>query len=575
MPAEKSRLAETLLSQRLISKEKLNAALDLQRQTSSPLSSILVSMGFISEDMLLRVLAAEMGVAPCNLSKEPPEPEAVALLSKEVCEQYQMLPIRVSGELLTLAMRNPLDFEAIDLARNLSKHRIEPVLANAERLMRAIDERLAVAKSSKHIDTLVGEAIKESAPKAERHEKQVLNEANTRPVVGLVNQILSDAIRLGASDTHIEPRANRTEVRYRVDGQMLKVRDLPLDLLPMIAARLKIMAELDVVETRQPQDGRTTVEIDGRNVDLRISCLPNYHGQRVVLRILDRAASLHKLDGLGFTPDQLGLFRTLISKPYGLLLVTGPTGSGKTTTLYAALAELKKVTNNIMTAEDPVEYDIDGISQSQINEKIGLTFPVLLRSILRQDPDIVLVGEIRDRETAETAIRASLTGHLVLSTLHCNDAPSAIPRLIDIGVDPYLLSTCLMGVTAQRLVRTVCQHCKVQDQTLPMPSNGADRLGQQILPTWKGKGCPRCAQIGFKGRTGINELMAISPKVADAIAEQSGMEKLRSLAAEDGFEPMQIDALRKVMEGRTTVEEVRRHVELTGNSSVSQLRFAA
>lgn len=572
----KHRLGELLVTQKLITQDELDSALEIQMETSAALGSILISLGYISEDMLLRVLAAQMGVSPWNLEKEPPQEEPLKLLKKEVCEKHQMLPVREQGEHLTLAMKNPLDVEAIDLARNLTKKRIIPVLANPERLARAIEENVIDSKQST-IDTLVSEAIKEhGSAKPKKREKQILTEAETRPVVGVVNQVLSQAIRLGASDIHIEPRGNRLEVRYRVDGRLRKVRDLPLDVMPMLTARLKIMSELDIVETRMPQDGRTTVGIDGRNVDMRVSVLPNYNGQRVVLRLLDRAASLYKLESLGFSNSQLMMFRSLIERPYGMILVTGPTGSGKTTTLYAALNEIKEVATNIMTAEDPVEFDIDGISQSQVNEKIGLTFPSVLRSILRQDPDVVFVGEIRDKETAETAIRASLTGHLVLSTLHCNDAPGAIPRLLDMGVEPYLLSTSLIGVTAQRLLRTICPHCKEQAPDSYVLNAMAAGFGMSADEQWIGKGCPKCQQTGYKGRIAVQEILPVGPEVSEAIAEQKGIETIRFLGGKIGYEPLQLDAMRRVVEGLTTLEEARRQVSFAPvGPEVPYLRLAA
>ncbi|MBI5706103.1 MAG: Flp pilus assembly complex ATPase component TadA [Armatimonadetes bacterium] len=556
----KQRLGELLVSQKLITQDELNTALEIQLETSAALGGILISLGFISEDMLLRVLAAQMGVSPWNLAKEPPHESVLQLLKKEVCETHQMLPVREQGELLTLAMRNPLDVEAIDLARNLTKKRIVPVLANPERLAKAIEENIIDAKQSQ-MDTLVDQAIKEHGDhKPKKREKQILTEADTRPVIAVVNQILTQAIRLGASDIHIEPRGNRLEVRFRVDGHLRKVRDFPLDVMPMLTARLKIMSELDIVETRLPQDGRTTVGVDGRNVDMRVSVVPNYNGQRVVLRLLDRASQLHKMEALGFSPLQLSMFRGLIERPYGMILVTGPTGSGKTTTLYAALNEIKDITSNIMTAEDPVEFDIDGISQSQVNEKIGLTFPTVLRSILRQDPDVIFVGEIRDKETAETAIRASLTGHLVLSTLHCNDAPGAIPRLLDMGVEPYLLSTSLIGVTAQRLLRKICPHCKEEAPDSFVLNAMASGFGLEADKQWRGKGCPKCQHTGYKGRIAVQEILPIMPDVAEAIAEHKALDTVKFLGAKAGYEPLQLDAMRRVIEGVTTLDEARRQV---------------
>jgi type IV pilus assembly protein PilB len=376
-----------------------------------------------------------------------------------------------------------------------------------------------------------------------------------------VNQILIDAIRMGSSDIHLEPRENRVDVRYRLDGELQRVKELPPDIMPMLATRLKIMAELDIVENRLPQDGHMGVVLDGREVDVRISVLPSAHGQRFVLRILDKCFSLKALPELGMNEHNLSMFRSLITKPYGMILVTGPTGSGKTTTLYAALREIMRSTNNIMTCEDPIEYEIDGINQSQVNEKVGLTFAAQLRAILRQDPDVILVGEIRDRETADTAIRAALTGHLVLSTLHCNDSPSAVPRLLDMAIDPFLLSTCLIGVTSQRLVRTLCPHCRQPDDN---PEE--EVLLQSIFgdakrpPIFKPKGCPICFQTGYRGRTGVHELLPVAPEVASAIASRMPMPYVRQVAAAHGYEPLQVDAMRRVLQGKTSIAEAKRQV---------------
>src|SRR5579862_2187120 len=376
----------------------------------------------MTEERLLGATAAQMGVSPWHLGDQPPQPEAIRRVPGNICRTYQLLPVEIRADLLVVAMRNPLDLDAIDLVRNVASMRIEPVLVDGDRLMRSIDDVYGATVREPDFDDLIENAAGARTNKP-RHIGQAVQkmDSDSRPIVNLVNQILTEAIRAGASDVHIEPRHERVDVRYRIDGQMKRVSEIPYNLLPMITTRLKIMAEIDIVEFRVPQDGRVAVLIDGRHVDLRVSVLPNHHGQRIVLRILDQSRSLKSLNDVGFGAADLDMFRTLVSKPYGMFLVTGPTGSGKTTTLYAALAELSQVTNNIMTCEDPIEYDVDGVNQSQVNEKVGLTFARQLRAILRQDPDVILVGEIRDSETAETAMRAAMTGHMVLSTLHCND----------------------------------------------------------------------------------------------------------------------------------------------------------
>jgi type IV pilus assembly protein PilB len=443
------------------------------------------------------------------------------------------------------------------MVRNLTSHRIEPVLVEEGRLSKAIESFYNDGYHAASLDGYVSEALTLfNASATSENTQSVLSEKDTRPVVGLVNQVLSDAIRMGASDVHVEPRADRVDIRYRIDGMLQKVRDIPASLLPMFVTRLKIMADMDIVEFRLPQDGRVAAKVDGRAIDLRVSTIPNQYGQRIVLRILDKTRSLKQLDNLGLPTEELGMFRSILRRPYGIMLVTGPTGCGKTTTLYAALQELRSVTSNIMTCEDPIEYEIDGINQSQVHEKVGLTFAAQLRATLRQDPDVILVGEIRDAETAETAIRAALTGHLVLSTLHCNDAPSAVPRLLDMGVDPFLLSTSLIGVMSQRLLRTHCNECK-----------GA-------TPT-KGKACRSCSGTGFKGRVAVSEVMPITRSVAAAIGRRASMDEVITAASAAGYRPMEVAAQALVSKGITTQEEAQRHVFFAEDASPSLQLVAA
>ncbi len=564
MSQSRLKLGDILVAHKIISKDQLDWALRLQDDGTNPLTSILVENGFVGEDLLLQLMAAQENVAAWHLEKDRPTPEALSKLPGAVCLQYGVLPVRLTGDLLTIAMRNPSDLEAIEVIRQASGLRVEPVLASEDRLIKMIDYLFGERHDGVNMDTLVDQAMAEidfnHLP--DIRSGQALTEEDTRPVVGLVNQILTDAIRLRASDIHVEPRANGVDLRFRLDGQLVKVREIPSALHPMLVTRIKIMGEMDIVEYRLPQDGRIQVQLEGRNVDLRVSVLPNVHGQRIVLRVLDKAVALKKLDELGFSTHSMSLFRGLVRKPYGLLLVTGPTGSGKTTTLYAALNELRNVATNIMTCEDPVEYELPGINQSQINDKIGLTFAAQLRAILRQDPDIILVGEIRDEETAQTAIRASLTGHLVLSTLHCNDAPSAIPRLLDMGIDPYLLSTSLIGVTAQRLVRRLCPDCQVAEQ-----AEGEDLsllihyLGADVSRTiYRSLGCAKCYDTGYRGRIAIQELMPVTSRVSEQISKQAPIDAVRQIAESNGFRTMQHDVLERVISGQTSMNEARRVV---------------
>jgi type IV pilus assembly protein PilB len=559
--SRKIRIGELLIRRHLITEEQLAEGLHAQRTTPLPLGTILVRLGFITEEALLQAMAAHANVRAWRLDQNPPSPEALEKLSAEVCHVNRVLPVAVRGETLVLATADPDDIEAIDLVKYATRMHVEPVLADRERLLRAID---AAHGRTTAMEDLVDQALKDFQVETKREREQsALTEADTRPVVGLVNQILADAIRLMASDVHIEPRQDRIEVRYRVDGQLRKVREIPPDLLPMLTTRLKIMSELDIVEYRVPQDGRMAVTMDGRKIDLRISVLPSHHGQRIVLRVLDKAHSLKRLEDLGFTSRNLEMFRGLVRKPYGLFLVTGPTGSGKTTTLYAALNELRNETNNVMTCEDPIEYELDGVNQSQVNEKVGLTFARQLRAILRQDPDVVLVGEIRDAETAETAVRASITGHMVLSTLHCNDAPSAVPRLLDMGIDPFMLSTSLVGSMSQRLIRLLCPACRQVRRPTTAETDLMRAYGVDFAPeVWEPKGCSSCGGSGYRGRQAVHEIMPVTPTVARLIGAHESLESVVDAAGPQGYEPMQARALEMVLQGKTSLDEARRVVFL-------------
>lgn len=556
IPKEESEIVRLLLSHRILTEQQVyRAQLEWNGDTPS-FVKWLISRGTVTDEQVTGARARQLGIpAWC----EPPQPEAESKVPANLCRTHLVLPVKIQNGLITLAMANPQNMGAIEAVRNFTKMRVEPALASESWLRKEIERAYGAKALQQSFDGLVKKAQQDFNAQGGRKDRATLTEADTRPVVGLVNHILSWAIRMGASDVHIEPRSESVSVRFRIDGELQTVQQIPLGLLPMLSTRLKIMAELDIVETRLPQDGRMSVIVDERSVDIRISVLPNHHGTRMVLRILDKSAGIKKLSEIGLSKQEYGVFRRMLQRPYGMLLVTGPTGSGKTTTLYAAIQELNREGRNIMTCEDPVEYEIEGVSQSQVNEKIGMSFPVQLRATLRQDPDVILVGEIRDRETAETAIRAALTGHLVLSTLHCNDAPGALPRLLDMGVDPYLLSTCLIGVTAQRLVRTLCPICKQPDP------DGEDRealsvaLGSEAAAIpMRAVGCEECFGAGFRGRAAVHEIMPVTTEIADMIATQSPIGKIQESALRVGYEPLQVEAMRRVIEGDTTLREAMR-----------------
>jgi type IV pilus assembly protein PilB len=558
------RVGELLKELGLISEQDLNEALHQQAQTRKPLGTILVEMGLITDRLLLKVLAAQKDVQPWYFDGEM-DARLLSMLEPDFCRRAQVLPVALHDDVLTLAMRNPSDVDALDHVSNVTGVRVDAALADEETLAKKIEEAFSrdARSHQAHVDALVQEAIKfaEFRPSTidESKSLQALEE-ETRPVTGIVNKIIGDGIKMRASDIHIEPTSKTLQVRYRIDGRLHKVSEVPLELTPMISARVKIMAELDPVEWRIPQDGRIGLTLEGKPVDLRVSVLPSFYGGRIVMRILDRTIGLKKLEDIGFSENNFGIFKTLIKRPYGLFLVTGPTGSGKTTSLYAALNYVKDAETNIITCEDPVEYNIDGISQSQVNSKIGLTFAAQLRSILRQDPDVILVGEIRDQETAETGIRASMTGHLVFSTLHCNDAPSAVPRLLDMGIDPYLLSTSLIGVMGQRLLRRICKDCRMEydlndeEKTIlerTFNIHGVDKL-------WKGHGCLNCGGTGYKGRFAVHEIMPVTHEIASVIAGRKATEQIAEVARHYGYKTMQEDATARVLRGETTLKESQR-----------------
>ncbi len=577
MVITRQRLGEILVAQRLITKEQLELVMTIQRERFQPLGQILIQTGMITEERLLQVCALQKGVEAWSLHNSPPEPEVVRLLPAKVCRANMYIPVQIKNGRLIVAMRDTNDVDSIDMARNISKMRVEPVLATEERIAEAIVNCFGEDDThSQAMSRYVHDAMDEydTEPTAVEIKETGLTESDIRPVVGLVNQLFSDALRMHASDIHIEPRKNRVEIRYRIDGMLVRMHDIPVKLKAPLIARIKVLAHLDIVEYRTPQDGRINIKNEGKSIDMRVSVLPNYHGQRIVIRLLDKNVALQKLPELGFNDHNLTMYEDMITKPYGLILVTGPTGSGKTTTLYASLNQLRDTTNNIMTCEDPVEYDIDGINQSQVNDKVGLTFAAQLRSILRQDPDIIMVGEIRDKETAESAIRSALTGHLVLSTLHCNDASSAIPRLIDMGIEPYLLSSALIGITAQRLVRYLCPHCKEKYKpsgeelyTLGVENRNVEHL-------WRAVGCTNCLNTGYKGRVAVHEIFPTPPAIQHEIAAQAPIDEVRLLAAKYGYSTLQIAAAERVLKGETSFSEVRRVVFFETRAMPAELKAA-
>lgn len=557
MPVVKTKkLGEILVEAGLVTPEKLDLALREQRHTGEKLGATLQRLGLCSEQEISKVLAAQAGVALVDLSSCVIDPEAMPLVGRPFAERHVVLPLKLRGSTLQVAMGNPLDLALIDELTRLTGRYIEVVHAPASEIGDAIVRLFGAAETAScEIPQLI-----ESAQRALASGVK-LSEGDS-PFVRLVNRLIAAGIQLGATDVHVEPEEKVLRCRYRVDGRLVSGAILPLELQGIVLTRLKIMAELNISETRVPQDGRILFDTGRRTVDLRVSTFPTVHGEGIVCRILDKENLIVGLGKLGMPDDILDPFRRDLARPHGIILVTGPTGSGKTTTLYSALTYLNKPDTKIITLEDPVEYEMPVINQAQINVAQGFTFAKGLRAILRQDPDIILVGEIRDTETAQLAIRAALTGHLVFSTLHTNSAAGAIPRLLDMGVEPYLLSATLVSVLAQRLVRTVCPECSAPtmptgDDLALLGLEAADLAGHDLRA---GKGCPVCHDSGYRGRLAVFEYLHVDGAVRRMIIDGRDASDIAASVREAGRRSLRDDAVAKLLAGRTTSQEVLRVV---------------
>ena len=555
------RLGNVLTEAGILSHEQLNTAVSVQNKTGEPLRKVLIALGYISETRMTEILEFQLGVPYVTIGAMEIPREIASAIPVALAERYQVIPIKKEGRTLTLAMVDPTNFFAIDDVRMASGCDIEPVIAAEREIMWAIRRSYGVQELvEKAVSKLKTDAAGTSTAAA---ELQLTDEA---PVVSIVNSIISQAIKERASDIHIEPQDKLLRVRFRVDGVLREVVTFPRHTHAAIISRIKIMSEMDIAEKRLPQDGRIKVQELGREIDLRVSTLPTISGEKIVLRILDKQTVILDVNGLGFAAANLTVYRKLYSQFHGMILATGPTGSGKTTTLYSTLTEISTPGKNVITVEDPVEYRLDGINQVQVNYKAGLTFSNGLRSILRQDPNVIMVGEIRDRETVDIAVRAALTGHLVFSTLHTNDAPGAVIRLIDMGMEPFLVASAVLGIVAQRLVRLICPDCKHQYTPAAespewhfLLANGfTDRPG-----LYRGVGCPRCSHTGYLGRMAIHEVMTVSPAVREAVNRRVSSNILGNIAAAEGMKPMCLDGIAKAFSGLTTVSEVMR-VAYTG-----------
>jgi type IV pilus assembly protein PilB len=548
MRQTRKRLGDLLVETGMITAEQLQVTLS-EKADGQKLGDALLQQGLITEQQLIEVLEFQLGIPHISLYRYPFDTKLFTLVPKELAKRKLVIPLKKEGDKLFVAMADPMDFFTVDDLRLSTGFQVETAIATKDDILRAIN---------KYYDSNEGfeEFMELNAP-VERIKEEVLTEADS-PIIRLVNQLLSGASTLKASDIHIDPQETRIVVRFRVDGILRVERVLPKHMQNVLIARIKIMANLDITENRIPQDGRIKVNIDFHPVDLRVSTMPTVFGEKVVMRILDMGSTLNDIEKLGFNKQNVDRFLKMITKPNGIVLITGPTGSGKSSTLYAALNKLNSEEVNIITIEDPVEYQLEGINQIQVNQNVGMTFAAGLRSILRQDPDIIMVGEIRDKETVEVSVRASLTGHLVLSTIHTNDALSSVTRMLDMGVEPFLVASSLSGVVAQRLVRKVCRDCaKAQEPTKREIDIFAKR-GIQIDTVWKGSGCSSCNMTGYRGRIAIHEVLDINEELRKAIMNEEPVTVLREIAVKNETIFLIDDGLLKVKQGLTTTEEVLR-----------------
>jgi type IV pilus assembly protein PilB len=593
-----AKLGEILVRENLISPQHLREALDYQREHGGRLGFNLVKLGLVSDDMITAVLSRQYGIPSVNLDLFNVDPSVINLIPQEVAQKHCVLPLSRVGATLTLAMVDPTNVFAMDDVKFMTGLNVEPVVVAEGSIQQAIatyygstreielasipsdEAAFEAAKGSNgsgaitHADLVSLDSIDFETNQTEDVEVLEDNEeidlttlskmSEDAPVVRLVNVLLVDSLRRGASDIHVEPYEKELRIRFRIDGVLYDVMHPPLKMRDALISRIKIMSKLDISEKRLPQDGRIKIKVKvdsrSRELDFRVSTLPTLFGEKVVLRLLDKQNLMLDMTKLGFEPESLTKFKRNISKPYGMVLVTGPTGSGKTNTLYSALQSLNTVDTNIMTAEDPVEFNLPGINQVQMKEQIGLNFAAALRSFLRQDPNIVLVGEIRDFETAEIAIKAALTGHLVLSTLHTNDAPSTISRLMNMGIEPFLVATSVNLIQAQRLIRRICKDCR-QEHALPVEALvevGFSADEAKSLKTYKGKGCATCNDTGYKGRIGLYEVMEITDELRELILIGASALELRKKAVDDGMITLRESGLQKIRGGVTTLDEVVR-----------------
>ena len=569
-PKPHKRLGELLIEAKVITEQDLAHAIAEQRKSGDLLGATLIRMGSLTEASLMKVLQAQLGTPLIDLNEQAGDEQAIALIKEQMARKYMALPVRLEGRNLIVAMADPLNVAALEDLRFHSGLFIKPVLALPSQIAEAIERYYHIDQSMNEVITNIvnasDEVVVNTVEEVEANEAidELIREAEGRPIVRLTNWLLHRAVEERASDAHIEPQDKHLTVRFRIDGLLHEIQKLPKWTQSAIVSRIKVLSNLDIAEKRQPQDGRLMVEVRGRRVDMRVSTLPTTHGEKVVIRVVDQARTAVALDDLGMTADDLTDLRGYLDRPQGIILVTGPTGSGKSTLLYSCLRHIQDETKNIVTVEDPVEFQIAGINQVQVDEKAKKTFPAALRAILRQDPDVIMIGEVRDKETAQIAFRASVTGHLVLSTVHTNDAAGAVTRLIDLGLEPFMVSTSLLAVVSMRLVRKLCPKCKETYEVSAATLNrlGARDLGEGTVTLSRGRGCAHCRETGYIGRTGIFEVLEVSDPIRALISQGASDTTIRHAAIESGMVSIGEDGLKKVMVGTTTLDEVSRVVYL-------------
>ena len=569
-PGRHKPLGQVLKEMELVSEGQIQEALQIQRKQGGVIGEILVGMGYVAREEILLALAAQMGMEVVDLDELDIDPVLINKIPASMAKSYNVIPIKFENGILTVAMSNPHDVNVRDDLRHSLHCEVQGAVASEESVQRALEkyyahkmENIGTVLESMGSDELKFEELKDT--KKGKGSYNVDDLANSAPVVKLLNLILGTAIAAQASDIHFEPFETEFKVRYRVDGVLYEMESPPLHLANPLVSRIKVLSNLDISETRLPQDGRILLSVKGRPVDLRVSTLPTIFGESVVMRVLDRSVVKLDLDNIGLREEEMKMLKNLINLPHGVIIVTGPTGSGKTTTLYSCLNSANDIRWKIITTEDPVEYDLDGIIQCQVNEDIKVTYASLLRSILRQDPDTILVGEVRDLETAQIAVEAALTGHLVFSTLHTNDAPSAITRLLDLGIEPFLICASMEAIVAQRLVRKICTKCKTEiapteEMLMEIGLTPNDVRGKKFC---FGKGCQACNNTGYKGRMAIFEMMLLTDRVKELIMKSASTEQLRHIAREQGMRTLRESGLLGIFDGHTTIEEVVRETLFT------------